>query len=103
MQGELMYEETAEEEPTRMDFKVTLGIMPDYIFDGEGMRVDGVKPERVGDQAGMKKGDVIIGMGDYNIANIQDYMKVLSTYNKNDKTTVTIRRDSAVKILNVTF
>lgn len=102
-QGELMYEETAEEEPTRMDFKVTLGIMPDYIFEGEGMRVDGVKPERVGDQAGMKKGDVIIGMGDYNISNIQDYMKVLSTYNKNDKTTVTIRRDSAVKILNVTF
>jgi S1-C subfamily serine protease len=86
-----------------MNFKVTLGIMPDYIFDGEGMRVDGVKPERPGSKSGMLKGDIIIGMGDQTIANIQDYMKALSSYNKNDQTTVTIRRNNEVKVLNVTF
>jgi len=101
--GEISFTETAEEETTRMNFNVTLGIMPDYIFDGEGMRVDGVKPERPGSNAGMQKGDVIIGMGDSNIENIQDYMKALSSYNKNDQTMVTIRRNNEVKVLNVTF
>ena len=101
--GKISFTETAKEEPTRMNFKVTLGIMPDYIFDGEGMRVDGVKLERPGSKAGMQKGDIIIGMGDSNIENIQDYMKALSSYNKNDQTTVTIRRSNEVKILNVTF
>jgi S1-C subfamily serine protease len=42
-------------------------------------------------------------MGDQTIANIQDYMKALSSYNKNDQTTVTIRRNNEVKVLNVTF
>ena len=50
--GKISFTETAKEEPTRMNFKVTLGIMPDYIFDGEGMRVDGVKLERPGSKAG---------------------------------------------------
>lgn len=101
--GKVSFTETAAAETTRMSFKVTLGIMPDYIFDGEGMRVDGVKPERPGSKSGMLKGDIIIGMGDSNIENIQDYMKALSSYNKNDQTTVTIRRNNEVKVLNVTF
>lgn len=101
--GEFSFTETTKDEPSRMNFKVTLGIMPDYIFDGEGMRVDGVKPERPGSKAGMLKGDIIIGMGDFTIANIQDYMKALSSYNKNDQTIVTIRRNKEVKLLNVTF
>lgn len=101
--GEFSFTETKKDEPSRMNFKVTLGIMPDYIFDGEGMRVDGVKPERPGSKAGMLKGDIIIGMGDFTIANIQDYMKALSSYNKNDQTMVTIRRNKEVKVLNVTF
>lgn len=101
--GEFSYTETKKDEPSRMNFKVTLGIMPDYIFVGEGMRVDGVKPERPGSKAGMLKGDIIIGMGDFTIVNIQDYMKVLSSYNKNDQTIVTIRRNKEVKVLNVTF
>lgn len=101
--GEFSFTETTKDEPSRMNFKVTLGIMPDYIFDGEGMRVDGVKPERPGSKAGMLKGDIIIGMGDFTIANIQDYMKALSSYNKNDQTMVTIRRNKEVKVLNVTF
>ena len=101
--GEFSFTETTKDEPSRMNFKVTLGIMPDYIFDGEGMRVDGVKPERPGSIAGMLKGDIIIGMGDFTIANIQDYMKALSSYNKNDQTMVTIRRNKEVKVLNVTF
>ena len=101
--GEFPFTETTKDEPSRMNFKVTLGIMPDYIFDGEGMRVDGVKPERPGSKAGMLKGDIIIGMGDFTIANIQDYMKALSSYNKNDQTLVTIRRNKEVKVLNVTF
>ena len=101
--GEIPYNETAEEEPSRMNFTVPLGIMPDYIFDGEGLRVDGVKPNRPGSDAGLMKGDIIIGLGDTNIMNIQDYMKALSTYNKNDESSVTIRRNSETKVLQVTF
>jgi len=67
------------------------------------LRVDGVKPNRPGSDAGLMKGDIIIGLGDTNIMNIQDYMKALSTYNKNDESSVTIRRNSETKVLQVTF
>jgi hypothetical protein len=94
---------TKQEETTRMSFKVSLGIMPDYIYDGIGLRVDGVNLGKPGEKAGMLKGDIIIKMGDKTINNIQDYMKALGTFDKGQTIPVVVKRGTAEQILNVTF
>ena len=94
---------TKSEESARMAFKVSLGIMPDYIFDGVGLRIDGVNLGKPGEKAGMLKGDIVTKMGDFVISNIQDYMKALSQFKKGDAISVLVKRGSEEKTLQVTF
>lgn len=83
--------------------KVTLGIMPDYAFDGKGVRADGVISGRTAENAGIKTGDIIIQIGDSKVNNLQEYMKVLGGFKKDDNTTVTILREGKEIKLNATF
>ena len=89
------------EEAPRM--KVTLGIIPDYAYDGEGVRADGISEGRPGANAGMKKGDVVIQLGDYKTPDMQEYMKALSKLSKGQSTTMKVRRGAEVLELQVAF
>ncbi|HRI22986.1 MAG TPA: M20/M25/M40 family metallo-hydrolase, partial [Panacibacter sp.] len=73
-------------------FKVTLGIMPDYAFNGSGVRVDGVTDGKVAQKAGIKTGDVITQLGEYKFADLQAYMETLNKFNKGDTTKVRLKR-----------
>jgi hypothetical protein len=53
---------TRENTMGKASFKVSLGIMPDYAFDGEGVRVDGVSENKPAQKAGILAGDVIINL-----------------------------------------
>lgn len=99
----LAFQATKSKEENTPRFKVTLGIMPDYTWEGEGVHVDGVTDGKPAAKAGLKKGDVIVGMGDLQVKNIQDYMKGLSAFKKGDTTTVKVKRDKEEKMLQVTF
>lgn len=84
-------------------FKVTLGIMPDYVYEGEGVRADGVTDGKPAAKAGLKKGDIIIKLGDTEIKDIHVYMKALSTFKKGDSTTVEVKRGTETVKLPLTF
>ncbi|MDP4263723.1 MAG: M28 family peptidase [Bacteroidota bacterium] len=77
-------------------FKVTLGIMPDYTYDGSGVRADGVTEGRPAAKAGIKTGDVIVQLGDYPVNSLDTYMQVLGKFNKGDKTKVKFKRGNEV-------
>lgn len=87
----------------RGSFSVTLGIMPDYISDVKGLRVDGVSPDRPAERAGIKRGDVIIQLGSYKIEDIGGYMSALSKFRKGDSALATIVRESDTLNLKVEF
>ncbi len=93
-QPKLPFYKTKSPESTTSSFKVTLGVMPDYAFDGKGLRLDGVTDDKPASKAGLQQGDIILRMGDTNIDNIQDYMKVLSQHKKGDQVEVLIQRGS---------
>ena len=76
--------------PTK--FKVTLGVMPDYSYEGKGLRIDAVLANRPAEIAGLKGGDVVVRMDDMEINNIQDYMKALAQFHKGSKAIVKILR-----------
>ncbi|MCB9354393.1 MAG: M20/M25/M40 family metallo-hydrolase [Lewinellaceae bacterium] len=99
----LTFQATKAKQENTPRFKVTLGIMPDYTWEGEGVHVDGVTDGKTASKAGMLKGDVIIGLGDFEVKNIQDYMKALSAFSKGDSTTVKVKRENGEKTLDVTF
>ncbi|MBT1696778.1 M20/M25/M40 family metallo-hydrolase [Fulvivirgaceae bacterium PWU4] len=87
----------------RSAFKVTLGIMPSYTGDVEGLKVDGVTEGRPGDKAGMKTGDVIIQLGDHPIKDIQQYMDALGKFEKGQTVPAKVKRDGKVLELEVIF
>jgi hypothetical protein len=99
----LTFQETKSNKTDTPSFKVTLGIMPDYVWDQEGVHVDGVTDGRPASKAGLKQGDVILGLGDYPVKNMQDYMQCLSKFEKGQSTTVKIRRGATDMVLPVTF
>lgn len=100
----LVFQETkTKKENTGGGFKVTLGIMPDYTWDGEGVRVDGVTEDRPAAKAGVQKGDLIIGLGSINVADMQAYMQALRSFTKGETTSLKIKRDGKEMTMPVTF
>jgi hypothetical protein len=96
--GKLAFTKTRESQSMgSARFSVTLGIMPDYTFNGQGVRVDGISEGRPAQKAGLKAGDIIVKLGDYSISSLDSYMQALSKFKKGDRTTVDYKRgtDSA--------
>ena len=90
----LTFSKTASPVSTKSKYKITLGVMPDYTFEGVGMRIDGVTDNKPAFKAGIKTGDIIIELGGQKINNVKDYMNALSTFKKGDKTIVVVKRGS---------
>jgi C-terminal processing protease CtpA/Prc len=84
-------------------FKVTLGVVPDYAFDGEGMRIDGVTDGRPASKAGLLPGDVVIQLGDNKVLDMMSYMKALGKFNKGETTKVKVKRGNDVVEKDITF
>lgn len=74
-------------------FKVGLGVMPDYLFDGKGMRIDGVTKDRPASVAGLQKGDVVIQLGDSTVVDMMSYMRALSAFEEGNTAKVVVDRD----------
>ena len=103
--GPLAFTKTKDEEEGKRAaaFKVTLGVMPDYVYTGEGMRIDGVIDGRPGAAAGLENGDIIIRIGDMEVKDIYDYMEGLGKYKVGDKAIVVVKRGEEVIDKEVEF
>jgi hypothetical protein len=93
----------AKQMASRSSFKVTMGIMPSYTADGEGVKVDGVTDGRPGQKAGIQTGDVILQLGEIVIKDIQNYMEALGKFDKGQTVDAKIKRGTEVITLKVTF
>ena len=99
----LGFRKTKEESNSTPNFKVTLGIIPDYFYEGGGIRIDGISAGKTAEKAGLKKGDVIQKMGNYEVKDMQGYMETLSRFNKGEETEVKIKRDNQDMTVKVKF
>ena len=93
-------DDTNEESPR---FKVTLGVVPDYGFESQGMRIDGVSDGKPAQKAGLKQGDVVIRIGEIPVVDMMSYMKALGKFNKGDKAIVVVLRGKEEVSVEVTF
>ncbi|MEO5592715.1 MAG: M28 family peptidase [Chitinophagaceae bacterium] len=102
--GKLAFSKTRDTQSggnTRLN--VTMGIMPDYAYSGNGVRADAVSDGRPAQKAGLKTGDVIIQLGDYPVSSVENYMQVLNKFNKGDKTKVKVKRGEQTIEADVQF
>jgi S1-C subfamily serine protease len=101
--GKLSFRATKNESEDVPRFKVSLGVMPDYLFDGEGMKIDGVSKDRPAEKAGILKGDIVIKLGDYNVPDMMSYMRALSKFQSGESTSILIQREGKTIKKEITF
>lgn len=100
----LAFTKTREQQTaTSTRFSVSLGIMPDYTFSGNGVRVDGVSENRPAEKAGIKAGDIITSLGEHKVSSVESYMQALSKFKKGDKTIVSYQRGNETLSTTVEF
>ena len=99
----LEFTSTKDETSDVPKWKVTLGVVPDYMFTGEGMRIDGVTDGKPASKAGLKTGDVVTKMGDVEVKDMQSYMRALAKFEKGQSTDVEYLREGKKQKTKVTF
>lgn len=100
---DLAFTKTKVEASTAPRFSVTLGVMPDYLYEGVGMRIDGVTEGRPAAKAGLQAGDIVLQLGDVKVVDMMSYMKGLGQFKKGDKSSLTYSREGAEKTVEVQF
>lgn len=102
--GKLAFVKTKEEQNEDAPrFKVTLGVVPDYAFEGEGMRIDGISDGKPAAKAGLLAGDIVKQIGEHKVVDMMSYMKALGKFSKGEKAAVTIMRGKEEKKIDVEF
>ena len=98
----LTFTKTKDESQTAAaDFKVTLGVVPDYLYDGEGMRIDGTREGRPAAKAGLVQGDVVIKIGDFEVKDMMSYMEALGKFQKGETSELQFIRGGEKKTVSV--
>lgn len=75
--------------------KAHLGIMADFQYRGQGVRIANVQPEYGAAEAGLRSGDLILQVNDRKISGLQELKNALSGKSPGDK--VTLRIETAGK------
>ena len=100
--GKLAFRKTKSEKE-QVRFKVGLGVVPDYMFDGKGMRIDGVSEDKPAQKAGLLKGDIVTKLGDSTVVDMMSYMRALSGFQSGQQTIVEYKRGEELKAAEVKF
>ena len=72
--------------------KASTGTMPDFSYEGEGVKIAKVTPGSAGANAGLKDGDIIKELGGTPVTNLRQYSAELKKYKPSDKVEIKIER-----------
>lgn len=78
--------------PKLKNVKVDMGIMPDFSFQEEGLRIGACLKNKLAATTGFQSGDVIIKIGEYPIYDVDDYVKALKKSSEDRETAIIIKR-----------
>lgn len=102
-ESKIKFTTTRNKESKSVRWKVSMGIMPDYAFEGKGVKVDGVSEGKPAFAAGVLKGDVITQLGDVNVDGMEKYMEALSKMEKGSEAVLKVLRGKDIVELKVIF
>ena len=79
--------------------RVSLGTVPDFTWRGEGVRLDDVRPGTPAEQAGLKKGDIILRVNGAPVGDMRQYAGALRKLSPGDEIRVDFSRDGVEQSL----
>jgi aminopeptidase YwaD len=87
----------------RRGFKVRTGVIPEFGYDGPGLKLSGVRGGSAADKAGLKGGDIVVRFGQREIRNIYDYMYALGDHKAGETVVLKVLRGKETLDLSVTL
>lgn len=79
------------------------GAMPDFTFDGKGMKIASISEGSAGHKAGLLKDDIIVKFNDIQIENLKAYSTELKKYKPGDEVTLTVIRNGKMESFKITL
>lgn len=90
---EIPYAEAPVTQPRAMAFKVGLGVVPDYGFEGPGLRLSSVRPGGPAERAGLAGGDVVVRLAGREVDDVYGYTAILAELEADVAVPVAVHRD----------
>ncbi len=101
---EIEFRESTDPRPAAMRRDgIGLGVVPDYRYEGTGLRIDSVRNGYSGYRAGVQDGDIVIKLGERDIGDIYDYMDFMSGVESGDEYPLIVLRGNRELELAVIF
>ncbi len=92
---EIAYADAPRTERRMATFRVALGLVPDYGFDGTGLSVSSVRAGGPADTAGLRAGDVVVRLAGREVADVYGYTAVLAELEPDAAVEMVFLRDGA--------
>ena len=78
---------------TKRERKVSLGIIPDFAYSGEGCRLSEVVPGSPAEACGLKEGDIIIRINSNDVHSLKGLSDILKSLTPGTRISITFLRD----------
>ncbi len=92
---------TSLKQPTR-GRRVSIGTVPDFDYDGKGVRITGVVSGSPAEKAGLRDGDVLIKFNTTQLDDLASYAKELRRLTPGEQVTLTYLREKETQRVDVT-
>jgi len=99
----LHFTKAESQQPAVRGFRVSVGTVPDYAAEVEGMKLSGVRQGSPAEKAGLQSGDIIIKFGKFEIKNVYDYTYALGEFSPGQKVPIVVKRGQQTVTLTVTL
>ena len=73
--------------------KVLFGTVPDFAYQGEGVRIDSTVPDSPAARAGLVEGDVLVRLDETDLADLRAFSEFLKTLKPDQEVEATVVRD----------
>ncbi len=102
--GSKAKEKTTNQKPQKKENRrVSTGSVPDFSFQGPGIKISSITPGSAGEKAGLQAGDIILELNDEKIDNLKSYSDLLKKYQPNDIIRLKILREEKEKEIELTL
>jgi hypothetical protein len=79
----------------------SLGTVPDFSYQGEGVRVDGVMPDSAAERAQLRAGDVLLRLDGQPVVDLKSYANILKSLQVGQKVELEYRRENKISAVDV--